>query len=235
MESADERRNRVRRCLYRSVCFQACSTDWSVRGYWPLIGNCLSSRAAVFSSQSSTNPAQRGARAKEGTPPHQRRTIRAIRPDTSRCWRDIAIADATRIVSVNAVDTNDRALVIYPNGMSSPIFSRQIAEELSFLFTDYAARFVESPSDDAPHAYSTVVVELPKLRLRFSTHRSDLRVEVAPMKLPHRWEELGTVLSWWDIRDGRKQTVYSYSRLQDVGDLLRPNLELLGTRLNTEA
>lgn len=118
--------------------------------------------------------------------------------------------------------------------MTRTSLSEQVVARLPFLFAEYGAHVVSSPVDDAARAYSTVVVELPSLRLRFSSHRSDLRVEVAPTKLPHRWEELGNVLSWWDIRDGQRQKVYWYSTWEDIAGLLRPNLERLGTRLSAE-
>jgi hypothetical protein len=118
--------------------------------------------------------------------------------------------------------------------MAEASLSGQVANRLSFLFADYGARVVSSPSDEEPYAYETVVVELLSMRIRISTQRSDICVEVAPMKLPHRWEHLASVLSWWDIKDDKPQQLYRCNTWDEITSLLRPNLRRLNTRLSTE-
>ena len=52
------------------------------------------------------------------------------------------------------------ALVLFSNHMGNTSLSEQIVERLPFLFAECGGRIVDSPSDDAPYTYYTVVIEL---------------------------------------------------------------------------
>lgn len=110
---------------------------------------------------------------------------------------------------------------------------KDVRAHLGFLFDEYGADLV-SAEERGTTPYTAVTVHVLSLRLRLSDMRGDLHVEVAPDKLPDRFEELSSVLAWWAIKDGDKTSNRSYGTWDEVGSVLRLELHRINNRLADE-
>lgn len=111
---------------------------------------------------------------------------------------------------------------------------KDVRAYLGFLFDEYGAELVSAEQEWPTIPYPAVTVHVLSLSLRLSDMRGDLHVEVAPDKLPDRFEELSSVLAWWAIKDGNKTSNRSYGTWNEVGSVLRSELHRINNRLADE-
>jgi len=81
--------------------------------------------------------------------------------------------------------------------------------------------------------YAIVTITVKGLVLRFVRGREDFRVDVAPQHSPASWQEVGSVLAFNGVvdQDGKKLRYY---RLQDLGQLLKANLDRLEAMMSED-
>jgi len=113
-------------------------------------------------------------------------------------------------------------------------FSKEIREQLSFLFTEYGAGL--GPTEGRlrrimDSAYATV--EAGNLRLQFVSGRGDLTVRVAPKHAPSDWHELSLVAMVIETPQGIGPRA-NCPGLNDVAILLRSHWDSLNHALSIE-
>jgi hypothetical protein len=101
-------------------------------------------------------------------------------------------------------------------------------EALSFCFADYGAQIIpnEGVRFPPPMDYATLTVLVRNMLLRFTRGDSSLGVQVSRESMPHDWHELIQVLGLIGAT-GEADPAPHFYRLDDIAQVLRPNMELL--------
>jgi hypothetical protein len=106
--------------------------------------------------------------------------------------------------------------------------AHDVRANLSFLFSEHGARIVlnEGVRFPPPMDYAVVTLSIGNMFLRFVRGDGSLGVQVSPERMPQDWHELSQVLSL--IRaTGKSERVPYFYRLDDVAQVLRPNVAVL--------
>src|SRR5579872_7013849 len=80
---------------------------------------------------------------------------------------------------------------------------------LPFLFREMGGRIVpnEGVEFPPPFDYAVVTVDISQIRLRFTSGRDELTVQVAPKFAPNNWHELSTILSTLEISGTQRGSI----------------------------
>jgi hypothetical protein len=94
-----------------------------------------------------------------------------------------------------------------------------IQNVLPFLFDEMGGRIVpnEGVEFPPPFDYAVITVDTPHIRLRFTSGRDHLAVQIAPKFSPNRWHELSTVLSVLEVHGLQRGSI---SGLAQAGRVL---------------
>jgi hypothetical protein len=94
---------------------------------------------------------------------------------------------------------------------------------MPFLFSEMEGRIVPSEGGEfpPPFDYAVVTVDISQIRVRFTTGRDHLAVQIAPKFSPNSWHELSTVLSVLEVHGIQRGSI---SGLGHAGRLLQSHL-----------
>jgi hypothetical protein len=109
-------------------------------------------------------------------------------------------------------------------------FAGNLSDSLLFVFGQAGGRIEELPpseyKDKRHFDDARAIVSATLLRLHFQKIRGQLEVQVASLKRPFEWQDVSTLLNWYDMKKGLPRREYpnlSDERLSEADDFLRAN------------
>lgn len=91
-------------------------------------------------------------------------------------------------------------------------FAENLSDSLLFVF-DQAGGHIEKlpPSEYKNKRYfddARAIISTPSLRLHFQKIRGQLEVQVASLKRPFEWQDMSTLLNWYDMKQDLPRRQY---------------------------